>query len=467
MPELQRFGISKDVAPERMRELIQMALVSLGEILILDRTGRMVYISEAYARNMGVSIEEALGRHITEIIPDSRLPQVLKTGKATMGDMYYRNGNAFWVNRMPIWEHGEVVGVVAQSILTSDLESENLKRKLAGVVRELNYYKDKYKQISTARGDLDTIISRSPVMEDLKDTLRMISGTRSTVLITGESGTGKELFACAIHNLSERRDKPFVRLNCAAIPDTLLESELFGYEEGAFTGAVRGGKIGDFEAANGGSIFLDEVDSLSSNMQAKLLRVIQEREIKKVGSTKTIPIDVRFIFATNKDLYQMMKEGKFREDFYYRINVIHLRLPPLRERPEDIIPLTESFLQKFNQELDRQITGLTPAAALVLEQYQWPGNIRELENCIERAFNYTTGSVIDTEHLNLPGTTVPPVEDAIGDYTLKQIRDHAEKTAIQRMLELCGGNKKETAERLGIDRSILYDKIKRYHLNCD
>ncbi|WP_209343305.1 sigma 54-interacting transcriptional regulator [Flavonifractor sp. AGMB03687] len=467
MPELQRFGISKDVAPERMRELIQMALVSLGEILILDRTGRMVYISEAYARNMGVSIEEALGRHITEIIPDSRLPQVLKTGKATMGDMYYRNGNAFWVNRMPIWEHGEVVGVVAQSILTSDLESENLKRKLAGVVRELNYYKDKYKQISTARGDLDTIISRSPVMEDLKDTLRMISGTRSTVLITGESGTGKELFACAIHNLSERRDKPFVRLNCAAIPDTLLESELFGYEEGAFTGAVRGGKIGDFEAANGGSIFLDEVDSLSSNMQAKLLRVIQEREIKKVGSTKTIPIDVRFIFATNKDLYQMMKEGKFREDFYYRINVIHLRLPPLRERPEDIIPLTESFLQKFNQELDRQITGLTPAAALVLEQYQWPGNIRELENCIERAFNYTTGSVIDTEHLNLPGTTVPPAEDAIGDYTLKQIRDHAEKTAIQRMLELCGGNKKETAERLGIDRSILYDKIKRYHLNCD
>ena len=467
MPELQRFGISKDVAPERMRELIQMALVSLGEILILDRTGRMVYISEAYARNMGVSIEEALGRHITEIIPDSRLPQVLKTGKATMGDLYYRNGNAFWVNRMPIWEHGEMVGVVAQSILTSDLDSEHLKRKLAGVVRELNYYKDKYKQISTARGDLDAIISRSPVMEDLKDTLRMISGTRSTVLITGESGTGKELFACAIHNLSERRDKPFVRLNCAAIPDTLLESELFGYEEGAFTGAVRGGKIGDFEAANGGSIFLDEVDSLSPNMQAKLLRVIQEREIKKVGSTKTIPIDVRFIFATNKDLYQMMKEGKFREDFYYRINVIHLRLPPLRERPEDIIPLTESFLQKFNQELDRQITGLTPAAALVLEQYQWPGNIRELENCIERAFNYTTGSVIDTEHLNLPGTTVPPAEDAIGDYTLKQIRDHAEKTAIQRMLELCGGNKKETAERLGIDRSILYDKIKRYHLNCD
>ena len=465
MTEPQRFRISKDITPERTTELLQLALVSLGEILILDRSGRMVYISESYAKNMGVSMDEALGRNITEIIPDSRLPQVLKTGEATMGDMYYRNGNAFWVNRMPLWENGEIVGVVAQSILTSQLETENLKQKLAGVVRELNYYKEKYKQISTAQGDLDTIISKSPVMKDLKDTLRMISGTRSTVLITGESGTGKELFACAIHNLSGRRGKPFIRLNCAAIPDTLLESELFGYEEGAFTGALRGGKMGDFEAANGGSIFLDEVDSLSPNMQAKLLRVIQEREIKKVGSTKTVPIDVRFIFATNKDLYQMMKEGKFREDFYYRINVIHLRLPPLRERPEDIMPLVESFLQKFNQELDRQITGLTPAAALALEQYQWPGNIRELENCIERAFNYTTGTIIDTSHLNLPGTSSQSQDNSMGDCSLKQVRDHAEKTAIQHMLEICNGNKKEAAERLGIDRSILYDKIRRYGLN--
>lgn len=466
MAEMQRFGISKEIAPERMQALIQMALVSLGEVLILDRNGRMIYISEAYARNMGVSIEEALGRHITEIIPDSRLPSVLKTGKATMGDMYYRNGNAFWVNRMPIWEHGEVVGVVAQSILTSELESENLKRKLAGVVRELNYYKEKYKQISTAQGELDAIIGSSPVMTDLKETLRMISGTRSTVLITGESGTGKELFAGAIHNLGERRDKPFVRLNCAAIPDTLLESELFGYEEGAFTGAVRGGKMGDFEAANGGSIFLDEVDSLSPNMQAKLLRVIQEREIKKVGSTKTIPIDVRFLFATNKDLYQMMKEGKFREDFYYRINVIHLRLPPLRKRPEDIMPLAECFLQKFNRELNREITGFTPAAVMAMEQYQWPGNIRELENCVERAFNYAEGPLIGAEHLNLPGShPVHPEGDGGTELTLKQVRDLAEKAAIQRMMELCKGNKKETAERLGIDRSILYDKLKRYHLN--
>ena len=462
----QRFQISKNIPPERMMELIKMALVSLGEILILDREGRMVYISEAYARNMGVSMEEAVGRHITEIVPDSKLPQVLKTGEATLGELYYRNGNAFWVNRIPLLENGEVVGVVAQSTLTSDLESENLKRRLDGMVRELNYYKEKYKQLSTAHGDLDTIVSKSPVMESLKDDLRMVSGTRSTVLITGESGTGKELFAGALHNLSPRRDKPFVRLNCAAIPDTLLESELFGYQEGAFTGALRGGKMGDFEAANGGSIFLDEVDSLSPNMQAKLLRVLQEREIKKVGSTKSIPIDVRFIFATNKDLYQMMKDGEFREDFYYRINVIHLRLPPLRERTEDTLPLAESFLRKFNRELGRNITGFSPEAALALQQYQWPGNIRELENCIERAFNYSTGTSINTSCLNLPTTETDPPQAEIGaTWTLKQVREQSEKTAIRRRLKIFNGNKNETAERLGIDRSILYDKIKRYGLS--
>lgn len=466
--EMQRYGLCSDLDPAYAQTLMQKALVGLGEVLILDEKGRMVYISEAYAKNMGVSIEEALGRKITDIIEDSRIPTVLKTGKPDLWDSYYRNGNSFLVNRMPIWDNGRIIGVVAQSVLTSEIESEDMKQKLGGLIRELNYYKEKHKQMSTPRSDLDSIISRSKVMEDLKETLRTVSGTRSSVLLSGESGTGKEVFAGALHNLSPRRNKPFIKLNCAAIPDTLLESELFGYEEGAFTGALKGGKIGDFEAANGGTLFLDEVDSLSPNMQAKLLRAIQEREIKKVGSTKTIPIDVRFIFATNKDLYQLVREGKFREDFYYRINVISLRLPPLRERMEDILPLVNSFLKKFNRELDRNITGVTPEAMMMLERYHWPGNIRELENCIERAINYVTGSVIDADHIDLP----QPSQGADGDVgpgtvccTLKEAREHAEKMAIQRMLEVCGGNKKETAERLGIDRSILYDKIKRYGLH--
>ena len=467
MGEMQRYGVSSDYSAEQLQGLMLKALVGLGEVLVLDERGRMVYISEAYARNMGVSIEEALGRHITEIIEDSRIPAVLESGRADLWDSYYRNGNTFLVNRLPLWEDGKVVGVVAQSILTSELEGEGTRQMLVKLSRELNYYKEKHKQMSTPHSDLESIIGKSKVMEDLKDTLRIVSGTRSSVLLTGESGTGKEVFAGAIHNLSPRRGKPFIKVNCAAIPDSLLESELFGYEEGAFTGALRGGKIGDFEAANGGTLFLDEVDSLSPNMQAKLLRVIQEREIKKVGSTKVIPIDVRFIFATNKDLYEKVKDGSFREDFYYRINVINLRLPPLRERMEDIVPLVNNFLRKFNRDLDRHVAGLTPEAVMMLERYHWPGNIRELENCIERAFTYATEGIIDTKHIDLP----LPQEGEESDMgpgwlncTLKEARDHAEKMAIKRMLEVCGGNKKETAERLGIDRSILYDKIKRYGL---
>lgn len=467
MGEMQRYGVSPDYSAEQLQSLMLKALVGLGEVLVLDAEGRMVYISEAYARNMGVSIEEALGRHITEIIEDSKIPAVLESGRSDLWDSYYRNGNTFLVNRLPLWEDGRVVGVVAQSILTSELEGEGTRQMLVKLSRELNYYKEKHKQMSTPHSDLDSIIGKSKVMEDLKDTLRIVSGTRSSVLLTGESGTGKEVFAGAIHNLSPRRGKPFIKLNCAAIPDSLLESELFGYEEGAFTGALRGGKIGDFEAANGGTLFLDEVDSLSPNMQAKLLRVIQEREIKKVGSTKVIPIDVRFIFATNKDLYEKVKDGSFREDFYYRINVINLRLPPLRERMEDIVPLVNNFLRKFNRDLDRHVAGLTPEAVMMLERYHWPGNIRELENCIERAFTYATEGIIDTKHIDLP----LPQEGEESDMgpgwlncTLKEARDHAEKMAIKRMLEVCGGNKKETAERLGIDRSILYDKIKRYGL---
>lgn len=464
MTQKKPYGVSKRIPPEQMEKLMKKALVGLGEIIILDEDGRMVYISEEYAQNMKISIEDSLDKHIAEVIPDTILPTVLQSGNSIPGDIYCRNGNTFFVNRVPLKEDGKVIGVAAQAILNSRITGEETQKRLSFFVRELNYYKEKYQRLAAPQSTLDTIVGDSPVMRDLKDTLKVVSGTRSSVLITGESGTGKEVFAGAIHNLGRRRNMPFIRINCAAIPDNLLESELFGYEEGAFTGAVKGGKIGDFEAANGGTLFLDEVDSLSPNMQAKLLRVIQEREIKKVGSTKTIPIDVRFVFATNKDLYQMMKEGSFREDFYYRINVIHLRLPPLRDRREDILPLVNRFVEKFNKELERNILGLTPAATMKLEKYDWPGNIRELENCIERAFNYVTGPVIDVQHITLPGTQEDQFPSLAMDCTLKEARDHAEKVAIRQMLQICGGNKKETAERLGIDRSLLYDKIKRYGL---
>lgn len=465
VPDDKTYGLSRRMDPEALKTLMQKALINLGEVVLLDEAGRMVYISQEYAKNMHISIEESLDRRVEDVIEDTCLHGVLHSGKAEQGGTYHRRGEVFFVNRFPIWEDGKVVGLVAQAVLSSVLE-DKVQEGVSGFAKELNYYKNKLHQISAPKSTLDTIVGDSLVIRDLKESLHMVARTRSSVLITGKSGTGKEVFAGAIHNLSSRRDNAFIRLNCAAIPDSLLESELFGYEGGAFTGALRGGKIGDFEAANGGTLFLDEVDSLSINMQAKLLRAIQEREIKKVGSTKPIPIDVRFIFATNKDLHQMVKDGAFREDFYYRINVINLHLPPLRDRREDIRPLVNNFIEKLNRELGRNVREVTPEAMAMLEAYDWPGNIRELENCVERAFNYVTGSVVEARHIVLPGQeslrAQPPAVP--GGETLKEVRARAEKAAIQQMLQACGGNKKETAERLGIDRSILYDKMKRYGL---
>ncbi len=465
MAEKAQYGLSRRMEPEKLKDLMQKALINLGEVVLLDEEGRMVYISEEYAQNMHISIEESLDQPVEKIIEDTCLHRVLREGKVERGGTYHRGGEVFFVNRFPIQEDGKVVGLVAQAILSSALERK-VQEAVGGFAEELNYYKNKYHQISAPKSTLDSIVGDSLVIRDLKESLHMVASTRSSVLITGKSGTGKEVFAGAIHNLSNRRDKAFIRLNCAAIPDNLLESELFGYEGGAFTGALRGGKIGDFEAANGGTLFLDEVDSLSMSMQAKLLRAIQEREIKKVGSTKPIPIDVRFIFATNKDLHEMVKKGTFREDFYYRINVINLHLPPLKDRREDIRPLVANFIEKLNRELGRNVREVTPEAMAMLEQYDWPGNIRELENCVERAFNYVTGSVVEARHIVLPGLSGPvmPLAAPAAVGTLKEVRGQAEKLAIQQALRACGGNKKEAAKRLDIDRSILYDKMKRYGL---
>ena len=447
-----------------LQHMLEKALNELGEICIVDREGCYLYVSDTYAENMNIAMEGAMGKPIQQVIPDSDIPTVLRSGRPTKGVLYQHNGRTFWLNRFPIRENGTIVGVVAQALATDDKTLNHLQTQLNHAMQELNYYKEKYRQSEGAHVTADAIVARSECMMALKENLKTIARTRSTVLITEESGTGKEVISCAIHELSPRRGKPFVRLNCAAIPDNLLEAELFGYEAGAFTGALRGGKMGDFEAANGGTILLDEVDSLTVSMQSKLLRVIQEREIKKVGSTKSTPVDVRFIFATNKDLTALVREGKFREDLYYRINVISLELPPLRERLEDIPLLVEHFIQKFNRELDMDIQGITPEAMALLQSRPWPGNIRELENLVERAFNFAAGPLLEVSDLHIAGAGK---SEAKFSASLKDARQKAEKQAILRALHMANGNKKEAASLLEIDRSLLYDKIKLYGITTD
>nr|WP_269478103.1 sigma 54-interacting transcriptional regulator [Hominibacterium faecale] len=303
-------------------------------------------------------------------------------------------------------------------------------------------------------------MGESEAIKKLKQRIYICADADTTVLINGETGTGKELAANAIHHISKRANGPMIEINCAAIPENLVESELFGYEEGSFTGAQKGGRPGKFELADKGTIFLDEVDQLPMHIQPKLLRVLQEKEIDRIGGKK-IGVDVKVIAATNKNLPELVKDGRFREDLFYRLNVIELRIPPLRERKEDIRLLTEHKIKT----IDKDIKGITKGAMKILYNYSWPGNIRELFNVIDRSAYFCSGDRIEEDDIMemLP-------QEKRKEYgsreikSLEAVRDEAEKQAIKRALELYGGNKSKAAQALGVTRSNLYHKMKKNHI---
>ncbi len=311
--------------------------------------------------------------------------------------------------------------------------------------------------------DMQNIIGRSPAMLELLETVAQVAPSEATVLITGESGTGKEMIAGAIHSNSPRKEGPFVKINCAAITETLLESELFGHEKGAFTGAYKQ-KEGRFRQAHGGSLFLDEISEMSLAMQVKVLRVLQEREITRVGGDEVIKVDVRIVAATNKDLVRDIKVGRFREDLYYRLNVVTLEVPPLRERREDIPVLAQHFLKIFSRNNRKEIKGFSPQAMERLVKYGWPGNVRELMNAVERGVVLSRGEYLDEEELPLiPGHATAPEEILPQDVMPTNMQlDEVEKATILKTLESTGGNKSEAARRLGVTRKTLHKKLKLY-----
>jgi len=307
------------------------------------------------------------------------------------------------------------------------------------------------------------IVGRSRVMEEIIQRAERVAETKSTVLITGETGTGKELVARAIHNRSAQRDMPLIRVNCAAIPESLLESELFGHVRGAFTGAATT-KKGKFALADGGTIFLDEIGTMSPALQSKLLRVLQEREFEPLGSERTEKIDVRVIAATNRDLRQMVAEGKFQEDLFYRLNVIPIELPPLRERRDDIPALVDHFLKKHAQRIGRRIERIDDGVLAQLQQYDWPGNVRELENVIERAVVLSTGPVITARAISVLGSAAPP-SSGLPSLKLRQNIEWVEKETIRRALESARGIKKDAAELMGISQRALSYYLAKYRLD--
>jgi len=353
----------------------------------------------------------------------------------------------------------------AYDYLTKPLDFDELRLVMERAMEHTHLREENRLLRETLGTHFDTrhIVGRSAPMMRLMETVAQVAPSEATVLITGESGTGKEMIAGAIHFNSLRKDGPFVKINCAAITETLLESELFGHEKGAFTGAHRQ-KEGRFRQAHGGTLFLDEISEMSLAMQVRLLRVLQEREITRVGGEEVIKVDVRIIAATNKDLAREIEEGRFREDLYYRLNVVALEMPPLRERREDIPLLAQHFLKVLSRDNRKNIKGFTPQAMDRLVKYDWPGNVRELMNAVERGVVLSRSEYMDEEVLSLISSDESSSQDiSSGDgLNADMLLDEVEKTTILKTLESAGGNKSEAARRLGITRRTLHKRLKLY-----
>jgi len=353
----------------------------------------------------------------------------------------------------------------AYDYLTKPLDFDELRLTMERAM-EHTHLKEENRALREALGnhfDRRNIIGRSVAMEKVLETVAQVAPSEATVLITGESGTGKEMIAGAIHFNSPRKEGPFVKINCAAITETLLESELFGHEKGAFTGAHKR-KEGKFRQAHGGSLFLDEISEMSLAMQVKLLRVLQEREVTRVGGEEVIKVNVRMVAATNRDLMEQISEGKFREDLYYRLNVVTIKIPPLNGRKEDIPLLAQHFLEIFCSRNNKEIKGFTPQAMDRLLRYDWPGNVRELMNAVERGVVLSRSEYLDIEDLPLITATEEPDGEGLPEEGIPANLplDEVEKASILKTLEATGGNKSEAARRLGITRKTLHKKLKSY-----
>lgn len=445
--------------------LLDVMLNEIEEcIVFVDREGRIMELSHAYARFLGVKRDEVIGKPVTEVIENTRLAEVLKTKKAEIQTQRVKGRNMV-SSRIPIIRNGRVEGAFGRVLFKDVEELDQLYKKIGDLTDELNFYEKSFKKANSSKYSADDIVGKSPAMGELKNTIKHVAFSNSNVLILGESGTGKELVAHAIHSEHYGTHQPFVCVNCAAIPSELMESELFGYEEGSFTGAKKGGKIGMFQAADGGTLFLDEIGEMPLHMQAKLLRVLQDKKVKKVGSNEAKPVNVRVISATNRDLEQMVQEGTFRDDLYYRLNVISLRIPPLRERVEDIPLLVEALVKKVSANPYIRATKVSPRAMEYIKQYHWPGNVRELENVIEHAANFVDeAGLIQVKHL--PGN-ITGMKEKPETRELKVLMAETERQAIIDALMKHGGCRVHAAKALGLSRTSLYEKMEKYNIRID
>lgn len=443
--------------------------ISADGFLIVDEKGNITDINRAYCNWLAQKREDLVGRYVLDVITNSKLPEILFSGETEVDVLHkLADGQSpskekyVAVTRAAVKDGDAVIAAVGQ--IKFSRETMELAEKLQSIDAELQYYKSELKRLVGSKYSFSSMIGASRRFREAKELAKKAAANDFAVLITGETGTGKEVFANAIHQASDRRYKPFIRINCAAIPGELLEAELFGYEEGSFTGARKGGKKGKFELANGGTIFLDEIGDMPLTMQAKLLRALQEKEVEKVGSYHPLPVDVRVIAATHQNLEERIRNKTFRPDLYYRLNVIQLRIPPLRERPEDIEAFVEFFLADLNERYGKGVA-LAPEAARLLASYHWPGNIRELKNVIERAYSMVEGGVILSAHLPANILSGTRAGGTGAGRSLDELMGEIEKEILRTVLRQTRDNYRAAARELGIHRSTLYKKLEKYNID--
>lgn len=433
-------------------------------VVVVNKDGIITMMSKCYKDFLGCENPE--GRYVEEIIENTRLSIILESGNIEYGDVQTIKGKKVVAMRVPIKNKSTIVGAIGKIMFKDIEELTLLNNKVSTLKNEVEFFKNELGKERISKYSFDNIIGISKKALEVKRICKLLARTDSTVLIVGESGTGKELHASAIHNASKRSLGPFIKINCGAIPHNLIESELFGYDEGAFTGAKKGGKKGKFELANGGTIFLDEIGEMPIDMQVRLLRVIQEKEVERVGGSSLKQIDIRIIAATNINLEEAVQQGRFRMDLYYRLNVMKVEIPPLRERKDDIELLADSLRVKVANKLGVYVEGITKKTIEILKNYNWPGNVRELENVIERAINLldSEGLIIEPKHLPKAIVKSKYKNTFNEERKLSEIVEGVEKRVITRTLQENNWNKNKTAQLLGISRANLYKKIEKYNI---
>jgi transcriptional regulator with PAS, ATPase and Fis domain len=473
--EEKRMASKIDNAEDKIREeelltsIPQDLLMALLDnpyesMILIDSHGIVRSMSRANDGIYLLSPEDAIGRHISEVSPGTEMLRVLETGKAEIGRSMLLNNQWRVVARIPLSWGNRIVGVVGKLMFMSHDKLKSLYQRIDTLEQNLDFYKEELNALNGSRYTFDSIIGDSELIQQAKTLALQAAENDVPVIIVGESGTGKELFAHSIHRASPRAGSNFVRVNCAAIPHDLIEAELFGYEEGAFTGANKKGKPGKFELADKGTIFLDEIGDMPSDVQVKLMRVLQEKEVERIGGRGPKPVDFRLISATNQTLEKMIGTGMFRLDLYYRLNVISIHLPPLRTIPEDIPLIFKHVMKSLNETRKQPVHHVSAPALEAIGNYPWPGNVRELRNVVERAMIVCKEGRIELADLPISVRETPPHKTpaAAGTSSLKEILDSAERKAVMSALESCDNNRVRAAALLGIHRTGLYQKMKKY-----